>query len=243
MVTSSPMKQDIDPDQNDETDKRKQSKKSFESHNLIRPTAVLFDWDNTLVDTWKTIFFAVNDTLLAFGLEPWSEDYALANIQRSGRDAFPKLFGDRAKEAQRFFYKLVEEDNLQGLNPMPEAQALLELLASQRIPTGVVSNKNSTFLLKEVNHLGWGKYFGALVGAGDAERDKPAADPILLALERLNVAVSPDVWMIGDAPVDWDCALAAGCSAIAIGDRFEPTSSVIVSIENCAYLKKIFAKM
>jgi phosphoglycolate phosphatase len=237
------MKAEIHSDQSEDLDKRKDSKKTLSSPNLSRPTAVLFDWDNTLVDTWKTIFYAVNDTLLAFGLEPWTEDYALSNIQHSGRDTFPKLFGDRAKEAQRFFYKLVEEDNLQGLNPMPDAQALLEILVSQGIPVGVVSNKNSVFLQKEVKHLGWEPYFGALVGAGDAARDKPAADPILLALDQLKIPISKDVWMIGDAPVDWDCAYAAGCTAIAIGDRFETSSSIIVSIENCGTLKKIFSKM
>jgi phosphoglycolate phosphatase len=210
---------------------------------MVPPAAVLFDWDNTLVDTWKTIFYALNDTLLAFGLEPWTEEFALQNIQQSGREAFPRLFGTRAKEAQKFFYKLVEGDNLQGLNPMPEAQALLEVLSKMGIPIGIVSNKNSLFLRKEVLHLGWENYFGVLVGAGDAARDKPAADPVLLALEILNIPVTQDVWMIGDAPVDWDCAIAAGCQPIAIGDRFEPTSSVLVSFENCDALKKIFAKM
>lgn len=207
------------------------------------PAAVLFDWDNTLVDSWKTIFYAVNDTRLAFGLEPWTEDIALANIQHSGREAFPKLFGDKAKEAQIFFYKLVEEDSLQNLNPMPEAEDLLKLLIKKRIPIGVVSNKSSPFLRKEVSYLKWENYFGVLVGAGDAVRDKPAADPILLALQNLKVPVSQQVWMVGDAPVDWDSAIAAGCQPIAIGSRFEHSSSMIVSIENCGTLKKIFAKM
>lgn len=210
----------------------------------LLPAAVLFDWDNTLVDTWKTIFYAVNNTLLAFGREPWTEDIARTNIQHSGREAFPKLFGDKAREAQSFFYRLIEEDKLQGLNPMPEAEALLKVLAEKSIPTGVVSNKSRSFLHREVACLQWKSYFGVLVGAGDAARDKPAADPILLALQNLNVPVSPKVWMIGDAPVDWDCAIAAGCQPIAMGSRFEHSfSEQIVYIENCGALKKIFAKM
>ena len=230
----------------DASGKRQSSNKSSESYLFQHsgaPAAVLFDWDNTLVDTWKTIFYALNDTLLAFGLEPWSEDYAQTNIQQSGREAFPKLFGDRAQDAQKFFYKIVEEDNLQGLNPLPEAKELLEIITQKGIPVGVVSNKSSRFLRKEVHHLGWQHYFGVLVGAGDALRDKPAADPVLLALLSLGIPVGQNVWMIGDAPVDWDSARAAGCQPIAVGNRFEPTSSVIVSFENCAELKKIFAKM
>jgi phosphoglycolate phosphatase len=243
VVISSQIKSDEEVDENLNSDKAKQKEEPVEGVSLLPPTAILFDWDNTLVDTWKTIFYAINDTLLAFGLEPWTEEVAVSNIQRSGREAFPKLFGDRAKEAQSFFYKLVEEDNLQGLNPMPEAHALLEVLVKLGIPIGIVSNKNSLFLRREVAHLGWDDYFGALVGAGDAPRDKPAADPILLALQKLNIPASSQVWMVGDAPVDWDCAIAAGCQPIAIGDRFETSSSVLVSIENCGELKKIFTKM
>jgi phosphoglycolate phosphatase len=227
----------------EEPKERKIKKQVFDSFGMILPSAVLFDWDNTLVDTWKTIFYAVNDTLLAFGLEPWAEEQALINIQHSGREAFPRLFGDQAKEAQRYFYKIIEQDNLAGLNPMPEAQELLEVLLQLRIPTGVVSNKNKVFLSREVTHLGWNKYFGVFVGAGDAIRDKPAADPILLALEKLNVPASSNVWMVGDAPVDWDCAHAAGCQAIVFGNRFDQSASTLVSIENCGDLKKIFLKM
>lgn len=207
------------------------------------PTAVLFDWDNTLVDTWKTIFEAVNQTLVAFGKEPWTETVALGNIQHSGREAFPRLFGDKASEARDFLYKIIEEDTLQGLNPMPEAEPLLQILKQKGIPLGVVSNKASAFLRREVAHLEWGGYFDVLVGAGDAARDKPAADPIFLALESLNVPVSSGVWMVGDAPVDWECAVAAGCQPIAIGSRFALPSSVFVSIENCGALKKIFSQM
>jgi phosphoglycolate phosphatase len=244
MVVPSQFDTDIYSRRKEETSGTKdESEKAFVFPDPSLPVAVLFDWDNTLVDTWKTIFYAVNKTLAAFGLEVWEEDFALSNIQHSGREAFPRLFGNKAKEAQKFFYKVVEEDHLQGLNPMPEAEALLQFLVEKGIPLGVVSNKSSVFLRKEAAHLGWESYFGVVVGAGDALRDKPAADPVLLALQILKIPASAEVWMVGDAPVDWDCAKAAGCQAIAIGNRFEPSPSVFVSIENCCELKKIFAKM
>jgi phosphoglycolate phosphatase len=216
---------------------------SFDIRNLPVPTAVLFDWDNTLVDSWQTIFTAVNKTLINFGLDPWSEDHALVQIQHSGRESFPKLFGERAPEAEKFFYKLVEAEHLQGLIPDPGAHTLLEVLSVLQIPIGIVSNKNSFFLKREVGHLGWDNFFGVVVGAGDAAKDKPSADPALLALQNLNISPNTNVWLVGDAPVDWDCAFAAGCQPIAIGNRFKAPSSVIVSIENCYELKKIFSKM
>ena len=207
------------------------------------PTAVLFDWDNTLVDTWQTVFRAFNNTLVAFGRAPWPEEVAVANIQRSGREAFPKLFGDKAQEAQDLFYKLVEEGSLQGMAPMPGSENLLNVLAQKGIPLGIVSNKTGLVLRKEVTDLKWDHYFGVLVGAGDAAQDKPAADPIFRALETLRIPPSRHVWMVGDAPVDWHCAMTAGCQPIAIGNRFKDKPSTLVSIEDCAALEKIFAKM
>lgn len=209
----------------------------------LPPAAILFDWDNTLVDTWATIIDAMNQTLIAFGHDPWTEEQARVNIQHSGREAFPKLFGSQACEAQNTFYQYIEAYHLQRLNPLPEAESLLQVLRHQGILMGVVSNKKSQLLRKEVDHLGWSAYFSVVIGAGDAVRDKPAADPLLLALESLNIPASLQVWMVGDAPVDWDCALAAGCRPLAMGNRFDPPSYALTSFENCGAFKKIFTQM
>ncbi|PPR65951.1 MAG: hypothetical protein CFH03_00782, partial [Alphaproteobacteria bacterium MarineAlpha3_Bin2] len=37
-----------------------------------KPRAILFDWDNTLVDSWPTIIDALNVTLEAYGKTPWT---------------------------------------------------------------------------------------------------------------------------------------------------------------------------
>ena len=44
------------------------------STDLELPRAVLFDWDNTLVDTWATIAECYRATFAAFGLSPWTEE-------------------------------------------------------------------------------------------------------------------------------------------------------------------------
>jgi phosphoglycolate phosphatase len=203
--------------------------------------AILFDWDNTLVDSWDLIFHTYNKTLVQFGLKPWKKDFAQENMQHSGRESFPKIFGDKAKDAQAFFYQTFEENHLSALKPLPEVSDLLDYLKEKMIPMGIVSNKRGTILRKEVNHLGWQDYFGSVVGAGDARRDKPAAEPALLALKGLNVLPSLDVWFVGDMPVDWMCATAAGCRSIAIGKSFDIPSTVFVSVENSAALKKILS--
>ena len=50
-----------------------------------RPQAIIFDWDNTLIDSWYAILDAQNHTLTAFGLEPWTLEETRERVQRIAR--------------------------------------------------------------------------------------------------------------------------------------------------------------
>ena len=84
---------------------------------------------------------------------------------------------------------------------------------------GVVSNKTGKYLRAEADHLGWTPLFGRLVGAQDATRDKPASDPVHLALLQNDVPPGPNVWFVGDAPIDVICGRNAGCSTVLVGPK------------------------
>ncbi len=49
-----------------------------------------------------------------------------ARAHGSLRDYFPKLFGDRAGEAERLFYETFYRIHLEKLEPLPGAELLLE---------------------------------------------------------------------------------------------------------------------
>ncbi|MDF1790694.1 MAG: HAD family hydrolase [Thalassobaculaceae bacterium] len=183
---------------------------------LPRPDAVLFDWDSTLVDNWGGITRALAVTFAQYGLDPWSEEQTRANAKHSMRDSFPKLFGDRWEDAAQLFYDSFDNIHLDTLRPLPGSLDLLEALAGEGVPMGVVSNKNGTYLRKEAGHLGWDRYFNKIIGAQDAAHDKPAADPIHLALDGTGVTAGPGVWFVGDSAVDLACAHAAGCVPVLL---------------------------
>ncbi|MGY9014340.1 MAG: HAD family hydrolase, partial [Rhodospirillales bacterium] len=143
------------------------------SSQLSRPKAIIFDWDNTLVDSWKTIHQALNATLTNFGLEPWSLEYTKANVQKSMRDSFPGLFGNHWEKAGEFFYEQYEAIHIETLSPLEGAEQTLVALKKEGIYLAVVSNKKGNYLRQEVTHLGWDTFFGQIVGALDAEQDKP----------------------------------------------------------------------
>lgn len=183
---------------------------------LPRPDAVLFDWDSTLVDNWGGITRALSTTFTEYGLDPWDEVQVRANAKLSMRDSFPKLFGERWEDASKKFYESFASIHLETLRPLPGAVELLDALAAEAIPMGIVSNKSGIYLRLETGHLGWDRYFHRILGSHDAPKDKPAADPIHMALEGTGVAAGPSVWFVGDSAVDLAAAHAARCVPVLL---------------------------
>ena len=183
---------------------------------LPAPRALLFDWDNTLVDTWVVIHHALNVTLRAMGQAPWTLEETRVRVRASARDSFPQLFGGRADEAMAVFYETYQREHLSRLRALPGAEAMLADLADGSRYLGVVSNKKGSVLRREAAHLGWDRWFGRLVGAEDAVADKPARAAVDLALESSGLGAGPEVWFVGDTDIDMTCAHAAGCTAILL---------------------------
>ncbi len=184
-----------------------------------QPRAILFDWDNTLVDTWPTILDALNTTFEAFAMPPWSMIEARQRVRKSLRDSFPELFGDRWEEAGEIFYQRYSAIHVEKLRPLAGAERMLGALTDAGIHLGVVSNKKGDLLRRESKHLDWDRYFGALVGALDAEKDKPDPKVIDLALADSGIEKGPDVWFAGDADIDLECAHNAGCLPVLVREQ------------------------
>ena len=183
---------------------------------LAAPKAIIFDWDNTLVDSWAIIHEALNTTLRAMSHDEWTLDMVRARVALSLRDAFPLLFGERWEEARQIFYRRFSEIHIEQLRPLPGADAMLRELAAMDIKLAVVSNKTGEYLRREARELGWEPLFDRLVGAGDAEADKPHPAPVRMALEACGIAPGEQVWFAGDAPVDMQCAITAGCAPVLL---------------------------
>ncbi len=181
-----------------------------------RPTVLLYDWDNTLVDGWAGITGALNTVFTAFGMPLWSVDDTRNRVRRSLGESFPLVFGDDWRRARDLFQMTLARDHLNHLQPMPGAAEALQ--AGRAWPQGVVSNKDGPFLRREVAHLAWSGHFGPVVGAGDAAADKPDPAPILFALQQLGRAPDASIWYLGDTAVDMQAARAAGVTAVLVGD-------------------------
>lgn len=194
---------------------------------LKRPRALLFDWDNTLVDTWEVIHRALVVTFEAMGQKPWTLEEARQRVRASARDSFPRLFGDRADEAIEIFYTSIRQHHLEMLRTRPLAEELLRQAAAYPdVILSVVSNKNGDLLREEAEFLRWQTYFYKLIGAMDAPKDKPDPSAVELALLGSGIAPGPEVWFVGDTDIDMVTAYKSGCPAVLIretppvGDEF-----------------------
>jgi phosphoglycolate phosphatase len=139
------------------------------------------------------------------------------------RDSFPRLFAGQADFALTTYLTAYERIHLEHLTAMPAAAAMLDTAQDLGLYLGIVSNKTGPNLRQEVEYLGWSPRFRKIVGATDAARDKPAPDPVHLALGNGGIAAGPEVWFIGDTDIDMLCARNSGCTGILV--NHEPPSA------------------
>lgn len=215
---------------------------------LPPPRAVLFDWDNTLADNWAAIHGAMNATLTAMGQPTWTMAQSRNQIKASLRDSFPLLFGDRWREAIGIYRDAFERAHLTALREMPAAGAMLADLRNRGLYLAVVSNKAGRYLRVEAAHLGWTPYFGRLIGAQDAETDKPTVAPVEMALAGSGLERGADVWFVGDADIDMACAVNAGCTPVLLRDSLPAADEFaagrpLAHVADCAGLADLLAQL
>lgn len=211
---------------------------------LAKPLAIIFDWDNTLVSNWRCVHAAINAALETYGHRPWTLEESYERVRHSLRDSFPVIFGDDWMSAREIFYDHFSRYHLQYLEPLAGVEAMLQDLHRQGIYLAVVSNKTGRFLRAEADKLGWTSLFGRLVGATDAGADKPSIEPVVLSLEPAGLQPGPDIWFVGDADIDMECAHRAGCIPILVGstpqvglglERFPP----LVKLAECSAISAL----
>ena len=183
---------------------------------MRKPRAVLFDWDNTLVESWDIIHESLRLTFRDLGRAPWTFAQTKAWVRRSMRDSFPDLFGADAVQAEHLFYGHYRANHLERLTPLAGASETLAALHRDGLHLGVLSSKQGDLVRDEAEHLGWSGYFGRIVGAGDGPLDKPAPEAMALALEGAGIATGPDVWYVGDTGIDVTSARNAGCVSMIV---------------------------
>ena len=184
------------------------------------PAFLLFDLDGTLVDTAPELAAAVNALRVADSFAPLDFDTlrpvcsqgAIGLLGRAygvtpGDDAFPQL--------RERFLQAYGADFAPHSLPFAGIEALLAGCEARGVAWGIVTNKPRAYALPILDALDWQDRCAVLVAGDDAERPKPAPDPVLLACESLKRAPIDGLY-VGDDPRDVAAARAAAMPVAAV---------------------------
>ncbi len=196
------------------------------------PKAIIFDWDNTIIDTWPLIHGAIDKTMVNMGKEPWGLEKVKESVHNSMRESFPKIFGDDWEKAGKIYKDTYHADHLEKLVMITNSLELINIAFDLGIILFVVSNKVGQTLRDEVNHLGLKDKFFGVVGANDAKYDKPSREPVDLALEGSNLSAETDlIWFVGDSFVDIECGLNSGCKPVLFSEENKLSRDLIKRVQ------------
>ena len=190
------------------------------TQNIKRLKVVIFDWDNTLVESGTALIFCVNKVLEKYNLPEWEISKNKRDDRLSFRDNFPRIFGEDAEKAYQEYRKVYLQNVKNYISVFDGVYEIIDLFHKNNIPLVVMSNKDRLLLDFERDFLFKKGDFAKIVCGHEAKRDKPYADQLFYCLDGiLNIEDinEESVWMIGDSPIDSDCAKASGVRAIRIG--------------------------
>ena len=187
--------------------------------NLKKPEVIFFDWDNTLALNRDVVVSAMNKVLVKYGKDDWEKTKKeKRDNSKSLKENFVNFFGvELEKQAYNDYLNFYNEfSNL--LKTPDNAKEMLKLLVNKGIKVIIVSNKERSLLLNEINVLYSDINFFKIMANGDSEKNKPDASPIFKALEDTNIEINPkNAWIVGDSNQDIDCGYNAGIQPILYG--------------------------
>jgi pyrophosphatase PpaX len=177
-------------------------------------TAVLFDLDGTLIDSYDLIALSFREACrTVLGREP-SEHEVTSRWGEPLPVRFAAVDPARIQELTAAYTDAYERDHDRLVTVFPGVLEMLAALAARGIKPGVVTSKRRRSTALAIERLGLAPYIAAAVSADDVAAPKPAADPLVEALRRLGGDAGA-ACMVGDGVFDMQAARAAGLVSVA----------------------------
>jgi pyrophosphatase PpaX len=192
--------------------------------------AILFDLDGTLIDTTELILYCFNHAWQMICGQTHPPEAFVATMGIPLKDAMRRLLGatdgmqlEKIGELRTagFVESLVREyrscnaanhDRL--ARPFPRMELVVDKLRDRGYALGVVTSKSREFARRGLRLCALWDFMDVFISMDDTSHHKPHPEPLLLALEKLQVASQQAVY-IGDSRHDMQAARAAGMRKVA----------------------------
>jgi pyrophosphatase PpaX len=192
--------------------------------------AIFFDLDGTLIDTTELILYCFNHSWNTICGHTHPPEVFVATMGIPLKNAMHRLLGatDGMKAEQigelrtaSLVESLVREyRSCNAANhdclarPFPGMELVVGKLRDRGYALGVVTSKGREFAQRGLRLCGLWGFVDVFVSMEDTSHHKPHPEPLLLALERLQIAPQHAVY-VGDSRHDMQAGRAAGMRTVA----------------------------
>lgn len=186
----------------------------------VRPSAILWDLDGTLIDSNEMHFRMWSEALAVEGYRLTREQF-LADVGKRNDEILRGYFGAGLPDQEIARISVAKEDHYrnqvrsEGVEMIPGARGWIEKLAGMGRPQAIATSAPRLNLEVVVGVLGIRDLFGALVSSEEVGAGKPEPDVFLEAAARLGVPAD-ECLVIEDAPAGVTAAHRAGMRAVAL---------------------------
>lgn len=193
------------------------------------PTAILFDMDGVLVNTFASWYGSFVDLFAEVYDQPLpSEEFLHRFWGRDLRDIFTELGLDMAITEFCHHYFSRHTDKVEMFT---DTRATLADLSAYR--KAVITNTPAACAELILQDLGIREYFAHIITGDDVKLGKPDPAIVRKGCELLGCTVAQAV-VVGDHQVDIDAARKAGCRVVGVGIDGD------LRIETLSELRQVF---
>jgi pyrophosphatase PpaX len=182
----------------------------------VRPLAVLFDLDGTLIDSIGLLLASVHHAFEGFsGVVPTDQEWVAGIGTPLGSQLRAFARSDEEAAALALRYRTYQREHHDRLTTLYEgAMEAVQTLAAAGHPMGIVTSKGNAMMERSLGYTGLTQYMQSTIGCDSCDRHKPDPLPVRLALQEMQYEAHEAVF-VGDSPHDVNAGNAAGVTTIA----------------------------
>ena len=185
----------------------------------MKELVILFDLDGTLIDSTDAIVSTFYHSFVVKNFKFDGSEEDIKNLIGYPLDVMYEQLGVAQEEVNGFveeYKKRYREISLDMTLILEDAKEALEL-ASQYARLGIVTTKTTQYTIPLLENMGIMNYFECIVGRQEVINPKPHPEPILKAMEMMNITVNDfDIYMIGDTKLDLIAAKKANITGVGV---------------------------
>lgn len=183
----------------------------------MKPTAILFDLDGTVLDTYDAIAEGMRHASQVVLGTLLPDSVLLAQV---GQPLVTQVeaFSDDPQTREEFlaYYRAENEKDLcEKSIPFDGMKDLIIALKEEDYQVGVVTSKRHRLAEDSLRYYGIFEHLDCLVALEESVNHKPHPEPLIVAAQTLGASLEHCVY-VGDSPFDMQAAHAAGIPGIAV---------------------------